>query len=102
MPHALDCGPAADVEGDVKDREFLESASRAYVMKSLTVSFCTGLFAVTVFYGRSSFTQAELEWGLGAGSELISQYISIKWFEKVNSPTKWSTYCLLLLIKTMS
>ena len=29
--------------------------------------------------------------------DLFSQNMSIKWSEKVNSPTKSSTYCLLLL-----
>ena len=32
---------------------------------------------------------------------LISQNVSIAWFQKVNSPTKSSTYCLLLLITVL-
>ena len=32
----------------------------------------------------------------------ISQNVFLKWFEKVNSPTKLLTYCLLLLIETIS
>ena len=32
----------------------------------------------------------------------ISQNVLFKWFRKVNSPSKSSTYCLLLLIKTIS
>jgi hypothetical protein len=33
---------------------------------------------------------------------LISQDVLIRWFKEVSSPTKSSTYCLKLLIKTTS
>ena len=33
--------------------------------------------------------------------DLFSQNVSIKWFQKVNSPTKSSTYCFLLIIETI-
>ena len=38
---------------------------------------------------------------LGSGQHHLSQ-VSIEWFQKVNSPKKSLTYCLLLLIITIS
>jgi hypothetical protein len=60
-------------------------------MKSLKLFFCSALSAVNVLCGKCGFTQAEVEWVWGAGRDLISQNVSIKWPEKVESPAKSST-----------
>ena len=41
--------------------------------------------------------------GMNRGmNDFMSQNVLIKWFQEVNPPTKSSTHCLLLLIKTKS